>query len=91
MVMLPDLSTAGIDLLFDMHEQKLTSMESGATPAEVIRVELYNLARTIVAYADDEAQQQATLTFALEQLPALVYQLQQAERWRLASRGCLDR
>ena len=40
-----------------------------------------------MAYDDDEVQQQAVLTFVLEQLPALVYQRQQAERWRLASRG----
>ena len=87
----PDLSAAGHDLFYDLHELVVTSTASGAKPAEVLSVELYNLARTIVAYDAEEAQQQHMLTFVLEQLPALVYQLQQAERWRLASRGCLER
>ena len=57
----------------------------------MLSVELYNLAVTIVAYDDDDAQQQRMLTFVLDTLPGLVYQMQQAERWRLASRGCLER
>jgi hypothetical protein len=85
-----DLSAAVHDLLYDLHELKVTSLQAGATPADVLSVELYHLAGTIVAYADDEARQQAVLTYVLDTLPGLVYQRQQTERWRLASRGCLE-
>ena len=65
-------------MLYELHELKVTSVQGGAQPAEVLGVELWNLANTIVNYADDEADQRDTLAFVLEQLPALVYQLQQA-------------
>jgi hypothetical protein len=86
----PELSPAGHDMLYELHELKVTATQSGAPPAEVLGVELYNLAVTILSMADSEADQRDTLAFVLEQLPALVHQLQQAERWRRASRGCLE-
>ena len=83
MATLPDLSPAGHDLVEDLHDLKVTAIEAGATPAEVLSVELNTLTDTIVAYAADAVGQQAMLTFVLETLPDLVAQRQQAERWRL--------
>jgi hypothetical protein len=79
-----DLSAAGRDLFAKLADVKVTSLEAGATPREVLNAELYNLARTIVAYYDDAAQQEALLTFVLETLPSLVHQRQQLDRWRLS-------
>jgi len=87
MAMPPNLSPAGHDLVEDLHDLKVTALEAGATPAEVLSVELNTLTDTIVAYAADGAGQQAMLTFVLETLPDLVAQRQQAERWRRAARG----
>jgi len=86
----PYLSAAAHDLFYDMHERIITAVQSGATPAEVLGAEVYNIARTVVAYADDDANQQMALTFVLETLPGLVYQMQQVEHWRRAGRGCRE-
>jgi hypothetical protein len=83
MAMPPNLSPAVHDLIDELHDRKLTALQAGVTPGEVLSVEIDNLAGTIVAYADDDVGQQAVLTFVLETLPDLVAQRQQAERWRL--------
>ena len=77
------LSTAGQDLVDDLHDLKVTSLEAGATPPEILAAELYHLAHTIVAYADDDDHQQDLVTFVLETLPGLVVQRREAARWRL--------